>query len=107
MAGQIVGVEGYMESTAMGLVAALNVAALCEGRSFPLWPRETAIGSLLHYLGDALPATFQPMNVNLGIFPPLERKVRPQPERCRQVALRALEALEKGVRREDLPENLR
>ncbi|QTX31678.1 methylenetetrahydrofolate--tRNA-(uracil(54)-C(5))-methyltransferase (FADH(2)-oxidizing) TrmFO [Aminithiophilus ramosus] len=107
LAGQIVGVEGYMESTAMGLVAALNVAARCEGRPFPLWPRETAIGSLLHYLVDALPATFQPMNVNLGIFPPLERKVRPKPERCRQVALRALEALGKGVRKEDLPENLR
>lgn len=102
LAGQIVGVEGYMESTAMGLVAALNAIALVEGRSFPTWPRETAIGSLLHYLQDARPDHFQPMNVNLGVLPPLGRKVRPKPERCRQVALRALEALEGAIVDDDL-----
>lgn len=107
LAGQIVGVEGYMESTAMGLVTALNAVALLERRPFPTWPRETAIGSLLHYLRDARPESFQPMNVNLGIFPSLDRKVRPKTERCRQIALRALETLEKAIQTDNLLENPR
>ncbi|HPK07644.1 MAG TPA: methylenetetrahydrofolate--tRNA-(uracil(54)-C(5))-methyltransferase (FADH(2)-oxidizing) TrmFO, partial [Aminivibrio sp.] len=89
LAGQITGVEGYMESTAMGCAAALNMAALLLGKSFPEWPRETAVGSLLHYLGDALERRFQPMNVNLGIFPPLEKKIRNKALRCEEVARRA------------------
>ena len=94
LAGQIVGVEGYMESTAMGLVAGMNLAALLEGRDFPVWPRETAIGSLLFYLKDARPDAFQPMNVNLGIFPRLEKKIRKRTERCEMVAARAAGAME-------------
>ena len=89
LAGQITGVEGYMESTAMGCAAALNMAALLLGKPFPEWPRETAVGSLLHYLGDALERRFQPMNVNLGIFPPLEKKIRNKALRCEEVARRA------------------
>ena len=72
LAGQLTGVEGYVESTASGLVAALNMYALLTGRSMPTFPKETAIGSLLHYLSTAEPGSFQPMNVNLGIFPKLE-----------------------------------
>lgn len=89
LAGQIVGVEGYMESTAMGVVAALALDRLLKGVEPPAWPRESAIGSLLHYLSDARPETFQPMNVNLGIFPPLEARVRSRVERCQTVAERA------------------
>ncbi len=94
LAGQITGVEGYMESTAMGLAAALNMAALLGGTPFPEWPRLTAIGSLLHYLSDAHEKGFHPMNVNLGIFPPLEEKVRNKALRCEMVSERARLALE-------------
>lgn len=94
LAGQIVGVEGYMESTAMGIVAALSMGSCLKDRELPAWPRETAIGSLLHYLSDARPEKFQPMNVNLGIFPPLEKKVRSRTGRCEAVAARAAAAFD-------------
>ena len=64
LAGQITGVEGYMESTAMGLAAGINIA--CGLRT---WPRDSAIGSLIHYLMTTEPTHFQPMNINLGLFP--------------------------------------
>ena len=66
LAGQITGVEGYIESTTMGLVAAINIA-----HNLPTWPRESATGSLLHYLKTTEPKHFQPMNINLGLFPEL------------------------------------
>jgi len=94
LAGQIVGVEGYMESTAMGIVAALSMASCLKGGDLPAWPRETAIGSLLHYLSDARPEKFQPMNVNLGIFPPLEKRIRSRTDRCEAVAARAAAAFD-------------
>lgn len=102
LAGQITGVEGYVESTAAGLVSAVHMAAVLMGReegSMPAWPRETAIGSLLHYLLTADPASFQPMNVNLGIFPPLppgpgKKKKIPKRERSLAFAERSREALE-------------
>lgn len=72
LAGQITGVEGYVESVASGLAVALNMSALLAGRPMPEWPPETAIGSLLRYISTAEPKSFQPMNVNLGIFPPLD-----------------------------------
>ncbi|MDY6415203.1 MAG: FAD-dependent oxidoreductase, partial [Synergistales bacterium] len=71
-AGQITGVEGYMESTAMGLVAGINAAMTMSGKNLPSWPRESAIGSLLHYLQTTEPKHFQPMNINLGLFPELK-----------------------------------
>ena len=94
LAGQITGVEGYMESTAMGLAAAINMAALIEGNPFPEWPRLTALGSLLHYLSDAHEKGFHPMNVNLGIFPPLKEKIRNKALRSERVSERARLALE-------------
>lgn len=93
-AGQMCGVEGYMESTAMGLVSALWMFSLLRGEELPLWPRETAIGSLLYYLISALPKTFQPMNTNLGIFPPLERRVKKKSDRCAVYAERSRQELE-------------
>lgn len=102
LAGQIVGVEGYMESTAMGLVAGLNMAAMLRDRAFPDWPRETAIGSLLFYLKDARPGAFQPMNVNLGIFPRLPQKIRKRTERCEKVAEKAVQALDVFMGETDL-----
>jgi methylenetetrahydrofolate--tRNA-(uracil-5-)-methyltransferase len=74
LAGQITGVEGYVESVASGLSAALCMYAIMTGSAMPEWPAETAIGSLVRYLMTAEPESFQPMNVNLGIFPPLDAK---------------------------------
>ncbi|MDP2085584.1 MAG: methylenetetrahydrofolate--tRNA-(uracil(54)-C(5))-methyltransferase (FADH(2)-oxidizing) TrmFO, partial [Gemmobacter sp.] len=72
-AGQITGVEGYVESAAMGLLAGRMAAAEIVGTDLPPPPRETAMGALLaHITGDADAKTFQPMNVNFGLFPPLD-----------------------------------
>jgi methylenetetrahydrofolate--tRNA-(uracil-5-)-methyltransferase len=72
-AGQITGCEGYVESAAIGLLAARFATAEAEGRELPPPPRETALGALLHHItGDADATTYQPMNVNFGLMPPLE-----------------------------------
>jgi methylenetetrahydrofolate--tRNA-(uracil-5-)-methyltransferase len=72
-AGQITGVEGYVESGAMGMLAGRFAAWERLGRRLAAPPRETAMGALLaHVTGDAEAETFQPMNVNFGLFPPLE-----------------------------------
>jgi methylenetetrahydrofolate--tRNA-(uracil-5-)-methyltransferase len=92
LAGQITGVEGYVESAAMGLAAAVFMRAVLERRDMPRFPETTAIGSLLRYLREAQPSTFQPMNVNLGIFPKLETpkgKKISKPERCALYAERS------------------
>ncbi|MDR2176214.1 MAG: methylenetetrahydrofolate--tRNA-(uracil(54)-C(5))-methyltransferase (FADH(2)-oxidizing) TrmFO [Synergistaceae bacterium] len=97
LAGQITGVEGYMESTAMGLAAGVNAARLLQGRPLPLWPRETAIGSLLHYLQDSGGdekgrKNFQPMNMNLGLFPAFPQKIRDKKQKARMFYERAAAA---------------
>ena len=72
-AGQVTGVEGYVESAAMGLLAGRIAAAEILGHPLPPPPRETAMGALVaHITGDAEAKTFQPMNVNFGLFPPLD-----------------------------------
>ena len=74
-AGQITGVEGYVESAAMGLLAGRMAAAGIKGADLPPPPRETAMGALLHHItGGAEAKTFQPMNVNFGLFPPIEAR---------------------------------
>jgi len=74
-AGQITGVEGYVESAAMGLVAGRLAAAEIQGRALRPPPRETAMGALIaHITGDADARTFQPMNVNFGLFPPIDMR---------------------------------
>ena len=76
-AGQITGCEGYVESSAVGLMAALMIAAELTGRQWTSPPRETAFGALLsHITGDAVAETYQPMNVNFGLFPPVDETVR-------------------------------
>lgn len=93
LAGQITGVEGYIESAAMGAVAAINAVALLKGLDLPSWPRETAIGSLLAHLSDPHPRSFQPMNANLGLFPPLQDRLKKKTERCEAHARRSAEAM--------------
>ena len=93
IAGQLTGVEGYMESVAMGLVAALNMYRSLNNEPCIIYPRESAIGSLLNYLISADKNNFQPMNVNLGIFPPLDgKKIKKRTERCQMVAERAIKS---------------
>ena len=74
-AGQVTGVEGYVESAAMGLLAGRMAAAEMQGRSLPPPPADTAMGALVtHITGGAEAKTFQPMNVNFGLFPPIDAK---------------------------------
>ena len=95
-AGQITGVEGYVESAAMGLLAGRMAAAGILGRDLPPPPPETAMGSLIHHItGGAEAKTFQPMNVNFGLFPPIEAKGgrRGRKDRYKAYTDRAKEAL--------------
>lgn len=91
-AGQITGVEGYVESASSGLVAALNVIASLEKKSAVIFPPTTAIGALANYISTANPVNFQPMNVNFGIIEELPFKTKKK-ERKEQYAKRALEVI--------------
>lgn len=93
-AGQITGVEGYVESAASGLVAGINAARLARGQKPLTFPPETAHGALVNYITTASPKNFQPMNINFGLFPPLEARIRNRRERNLALAERALAALE-------------
>ena len=89
-AGQICGVEGYVESIATGLMAGIHAAALVHGQTPLAPPRETAFGSLLHYITHADPRKFQPANITFDLLPALEAQVRDRKERHRQQCERAL-----------------
>ena len=91
--GQMTGVEGYVESAAMGLIAGLNAARLAAGREPVTWPPVTAHGALVHYITNADPDNFQPMNVNFGLLPPLAQRI-PKKQRKLALAERALSELE-------------
>ena len=92
-AGQMTGVEGYVESTASGLVAAVELAHRLLGLEPVDFPRETALGALACYVSDTTVANFQPMNVNFGIIPPLGYKVKGKRNKNAALSQRALEAL--------------
>lgn len=94
-AGQLTGVEGYMESTGAGLLAGLNAVRLLRGQDLLVMPRETMMGALAHHITTADPETFQPMNANYGILPLLENEHRiNKKERKPARSKRALAALE-------------
>jgi methylenetetrahydrofolate--tRNA-(uracil-5-)-methyltransferase len=92
-AGQITGVEGYVESAACGFLAGIFAACRVQGRPLPFPPATTALGALLTHLGSAAPENFQPMNVNYGLFPPLEGRQRKRSDRRLALAERALAEL--------------
>ena len=93
-AGQMTGVEGYVESTASGCLAAIAMAAKVQGREIPLFPRETAIGAMALYISDETVTNFQPMNVNFGIIASLDRRIKGKAQKNLAIAQRALESLD-------------
>ncbi len=96
LAGQISGVEGYVESSAMGLLAGINAARLAQGKPLATPPRATALGALIHHLTNTETKDFQPMNVNFGLFPPLEGRLSKK-QRGAAYAARALRELEEWI----------
>lgn len=92
-AGQMTGVEGYVESASSGLVAGINAARLCQGKPLLVFPAETAHGSLCHYITTAPAKHFQPMNVNFGIMSPIKEKIRDKRLKKQRIAERALQIL--------------
>lgn len=102
LAGQVSGVEGYIESAASGIVAALNALAYLEGRDRVELPVTTALGSLLNYIAHADPKNFQPMHVSFGLLPPLEEGTSPsKEERGRAFCRRAMEDLKAFISKND------
>jgi len=92
-AGQMTGVEGYVESAASGLIAGINAARFALGQDPLVFPEDTALGSMAHYITTADFRHFQPMNANFGLFPPLEERIRNKKEKNEAIAHRALERI--------------
>ncbi len=93
-AGQMTGVEGYVESCASGFLAAVAMAAKVQGRELPDFPKTTAIGALGLYISDESVENFQPMNVNFSIIAPLEQRIRKKAEKNLAIANRSLEIID-------------
>ena len=93
-AGQMTGVEGYVESTASGFVAGVTMACKVLGKEIVDFPRETAMGALAHYISDPSVVNFQPMNVNYGILTPLGCRIKGKANKNLAIANRGLEVLE-------------
>ena len=96
-AGQMTGVEGYVESTASGYLAAVAMAAKVQEREVPDFPKETAIGALGQYVSDESIENFQPMNINFSIIAPLEKRIRKKAEKNLAIAARSLDVIDRLV----------
>lgn len=92
-AGQMTGVEGYVESAGSGLLAGVNAAKLALGEELVIFPADTALGSMARYITEADGENFQPMNINFGLFPDLGERIRSKQERAEKHANRALESI--------------
>ena len=99
-AGQMTGVEGYVESTASGYLAAVAMAAKVQGKELPDYPKTTAIGALGLYISDESVANFQPMNINFSIIAPLEQRIRKKAEKNLAIANRSLAIIDELVKKE-------
>ncbi len=99
-AGQITGVEGYMESAGSGILAGINASRRLRGQAPLLLPRETMLGALAAYISDPSVENFQPMGANFGVLPPLEHPIREKKARYEALSNRALEALSARLREE-------
>lgn len=93
-AGQMTGVEGYVESAASGLIAGMNAGRLAKGQSCLVVPEETTLGSMAHYITTADFKHFQPMNANFGLLPQLPERIRNKKEKYEKLANRALESIQ-------------
>jgi methylenetetrahydrofolate--tRNA-(uracil-5-)-methyltransferase len=100
IAGQVSGVEGYVESAASGLLAGINAALLVESRAPLAAPRTTAIGSLAYYVSHADPRHYQPSNITFGIMPALDDPPRARQERQLATSRRALDDLARWMEEE-------
>ncbi len=96
-AGQMTGVEGYVESAASGFLAAVAMAARVQGKEPPIFPQTTAIGALGLYISDERIADFQPMNINFSIISPLEKRIKKKAEKNLAIANRSLAIIEEMV----------
>ena len=92
-AGQITGVEGYMESASSGIMAGINAVRRAEGRNSLVLSDKTMIGALSAYISDSTVENFQPMGANFGVLPPIEPKIRDKKERYAALAQRSLDEL--------------
>ena len=101
-AGQMTGVEGYVESASSGLVAGLNAVRVASGEAPYIFPAETCHGALAHYITTSEAKHFQPMNVNFGLLPGLGQRIRDKKEKKLRLAERALKALETFRKENDL-----
>lgn len=97
-AGQITGVEGYMESAASGIVAGINACRVLQGGKLLSFPKETMIGALSDYISDRSVKKFQPMGANFGILPELENRPRDKKERGAAYSKRALDILDEYIK---------
>lgn len=89
-AGQITGVEGYVESAAAGMIAGINAARLVQGKELLVFPEETILGAMAEYITTEAKKNFQPINANFGLLKPLEERIKSKKERYEQLAERAL-----------------
>lgn len=94
-AGQITGVEGYVESASSGLSAGISCARQALGLECVEFGRQTAIGALGYYISSGQPGKLQPMNINFGIMPPLDEKIRDKREKYRRISMRALNQIDR------------
>ena len=98
-AGQLTGVEGYMESAACGIIAGINAVARLNMRKPLILPAYSMIGALLEYITNPLNVKFQPMGANFGVLPPLDEPVRDKRERYNRLAVRGLKCVEDALER--------
>lgn len=101
-AGQITGVEGYMESASSGIMAGINMARLLESKPTVVLPETTMIGALSRYISDSSVENFQPMGANFGVLPPIAPKIRDKKERYAELAKRGIADLKKTIEKEVL-----
>ena len=101
MAGQITGVEGYVESAQSGMAAGINMARMLEGKEMLVFPNETVMGSLANYITNASKENFQPMKANFGILPDFSIRIKKK-ERKAAYATRALDTMKKFVNENEL-----
>lgn len=98
-AGQMTGVEGYVESAASGLTAGINAANIIDRQATITFPEETMIGAMAHYITTANPDNFQPINANFGLVPPFSERIKSKKERYEKYAERALATIQNFVKK--------